>query len=66
MIHSYDDGLGLREVFVNGSKIEHVRCADTNLGIVEVADWPLEIETVDGKYRVKTHKISGHVEVVFK
>ena len=59
-----EDGKILRDVFLNGKKIDHVVYADTKRGVVRVVRQPVRTD----KYhkRVLTRTVRGHVEVVFK
>lgn len=61
-IHTADDGRGMRDVYVNGNKIDGVTYADTKLGFVIYAPKPFRVEK--GKDYVYTRRLEGNVEVV--
>lgn len=42
-VHTVDDGRGLRRVFVDGTLVDGVTCADTELGIAIMANQPLRV-----------------------
>ena len=63
-VHSCDDGRGLRDVFVDGLKIDRVMYADTKRGIVRVTHSPIRLDK--HRKRVLTKTLRGHVEVFFK
>jgi hypothetical protein len=61
-IHTPHDGRGLRDVFVNGNKIDSVVFADTKNGVVIFMPKPYRIKkNSDGVY---TRKLRGVVTVV--
>lgn len=59
-IHSWDDGRGRREVFVDGVPVTHVIWCDTKVGIAVVTDYPLK--SSDGEH-VDFHPVWGEVTV---
>ena len=62
-IHIPDDGRGLRDVFVDGQKIEKAFFADEKRGIVDYYVTPYKLD----KYRKRllSRRIRGDVQVVF-
>ena len=63
-VHTYGDGRGARDVFLNGKKIEHVVYADEKRGIVRVTDYPIRLDKWRKKALWKT--LRGRVEVLSK
>ena len=63
-VHTYEDGLGERDVFVNGKRVELCAYADTERGIARIHRIPSRLDKHKTRYLTKT--IRGHVEVVFK
>jgi len=63
-VHTWNDGRGIRDVFLNGKKIEHVLYADEKRGIVRVTIWPIRLDKWRKNVLCKT--LRGRVEVVSK
>jgi hypothetical protein len=61
-IHTPDDGRGIRDVFVNGIKVDGVCWADTMRGMVVYYPEPVRVKK--NSDRVYSRKLRGHVEVV--
>ncbi|HFC6388688.1 TPA: hypothetical protein ACFNMI_001780 [Neisseria bacilliformis] len=64
-VHTADDGLGLRDVYLDGVLLDRVVFADTAAGVVKV------VRTVGGRPVTKRGRFAydtlrGQVEVVFK
>lgn len=59
-IHSWDDGRGRREVFIDGEPVAQVIWCDTRSGIAVVTDYP--IKSSDGEH-VDFHPVWGEVTV---
>ena len=62
-IHTWHDGRGPRDVFVNGNRIDSVVWADTQAGVVIYVPQPSRIHR---RLRdcVFTRKLRGRVEVI--
>lgn len=61
-IHTPLDGRGMRDVFVNGNRIDAVVWADTRAGVVWFAPEPVRVTRHDDVY---CRRLRGRVEVVF-
>lgn len=61
-IHKVGDGRGLRDVFLDGERVEECIYADTELGVVEFIKKPFVV--VDDE--LQTERKSGNVTVVFR
>lgn len=61
-VHYAGDGLGPRDVFVNGNSIRHVVYANPTKGVVEFAPLPLRVKRNGEIY---TRKLRGNVLVLF-
>lgn len=59
-MHYAGDGLGPRDVFVNGNSIRHVVYANPTKGVVEFAPLPLRVKRNGEIY---TRKLHGTVNV---
>lgn len=60
-IHTPHDGRGLRDVFVNGNRIDHVVWADTRKGVVWFMPAPVRVTRAGEVY---ARRLRGQVEVV--
>lgn len=60
-IHTPDDGRGLRDIFVNGRKIDSAFYADTRRGIVRAYRDPIKLDK--WRKRALTKTLHGVVEV---
>lgn len=60
-VHYAGDGLGPRDVFVNGNPIRHVVYANPTKGVVEFAPLPLRVKRNGEIY---TRKLRGNVTVL--
>lgn len=60
--HSYKDGRGYRQVFVNGNEVSHVRWCDTRAGVVVYIPQPARIKKPEGD-EVYTRVLRGVVTV---
>lgn len=64
-VHTADDGLGLRDVYLDGRLLDHVVFADTAAGIVKVVRCVGGRPVADGdSFAYDT--LRGRVEVVFR
>lgn len=61
-VHYSGDGLGSRDVFVNGNPIRHVVYANPSKGVVEFAPLPLRVKRNGEIY---TRKLRCNVLVLF-
>ena len=61
-IHKVGDGLGPRDVFLDGDRVEGCVYADTELGVVELIKQPFVV--VDDE--LQTERKYGNVTVVFR
>lgn len=62
--HSFDDGRGLRRVFVNGNEIQRVIWADTKRGVLEFYPDPPRIHK-SRRDEIYTRKLRGTVTVEY-
>ena len=63
-IHTWDDGRGNRDVFVNGRLVMSAVYANTKKGIVRYHPKPLRLDKY--RKRVLTRTLRGEVEVVMR
>lgn len=62
-IHRFDDGRGVRKVFLDGEEIKMAVFADQQRGIVDRFRQPMTIRRRDGQ--LITERLHGCVEVVW-
>lgn len=60
-VHTFKDGRGARDVFLNGNKLDRVMYADTKRGIVRCVHDPIRLDK--RRKRVLTFTLRGKVEV---
>jgi hypothetical protein len=63
-IHRFDDGRGVRKVFLDGQEIKMAVFVDQERGIVDRFRQPLTIRRRDGQ--LITERLHGRVEVVWQ
>jgi hypothetical protein len=63
-IHRFDDGRGVRKVFLGGEEVWMVVFADQKRGIVDRFRQPLTVRRRDGQ--LITERLRGRVEVVWQ
>lgn len=63
-IHTWDDGRGARDIFLNGKLIDRVVLADTKRGLVRLVHDPVRID--HHKKRALTYTLRGEVKVVMR
>lgn len=63
-IHKFDDGRGVRKVFLDGEEVTMVVFADAKRGIVDRHRQPLTIRQRDNQF--VSERLHGRVEVVWQ
>lgn len=63
-IHRFDDGRGVRKVFLDGEEVWMAVFADQKRGIVDRFRQPLTVRRRDGQ--LITERLRGRVEVVWQ
>ncbi len=64
-IHTYEDGRGIRDVYLDGRLLKRVVFADTRRGIVRVCDDPVRVDP-QRRDRLACTTLRGAVRVVAK
>jgi hypothetical protein len=60
-VHTVDDGRGVREVYLDGAKVDDVIFADTQLGLIVAYSDPLEV--IPGTDFIDSYHAWGDVRV---